>query len=82
VSALRFCLVAMSMPRAYRRLLRRSYGVEHGAEILSLMPGLALSVGSDPAFADRFGGLPTLLLGRRRRALLLYLGFSSWRRCS
>jgi MFS family permease len=76
------CCVAMSMPQvhivAYCGDL--GYGVEHGAQILSLMLGLGIvsRVGSG-FFADRFGGLPTLLLGSAAQmlALLLYLGFSS-----
>jgi MFS family permease len=76
------CCVAMSMPQvhivAYCGDL--GYGVERGAEILSLMLGLGIvsRVGSG-FFADRFGGLPTLLLGSAAQmlALLLYLGFSS-----
>jgi MFS family permease len=76
------CCVAMSMPQvhivAYCSDL--GYGVTHGAEMLSLMLGLGIvsRVGSG-FFADRFGGLPTLLLGSAAQtlALLLYLGFSS-----
>jgi MFS family permease len=75
------CCVAMSMPQvhivAYCSDL--GYGVTHGAEMLSLMLGLGIvsRVGSG-FFADRFGGLPTLLLGSAAQmlALLLYLGFS------
>jgi MFS family permease len=76
------CCVAMSMPQvhivAYCGDL--GYGVEHGAEMLSLMLGLGIvsRVGSG-FIADRFGGLPTLLIGSAAQmlALLLYLGFSS-----
>jgi MFS family permease len=76
------CCVAMSMPQvhivAYCSDL--GYGVTHGAEMLSLMLGLGIvsRVGSG-FFADRFCGLPTLLLGSAAQmlALLLYLGFSS-----
>jgi MFS family permease len=76
------CCVAMSMPQvhivAYCSDL--GYGVTRGAEMLSLMLGLGIvsRVGSG-FFADRFGGLPTLLLGSAAQmlALLLYLGFSS-----
>jgi MFS family permease len=75
------CCVAMSMPQvhivAYCSDL--GYGVARGAEMLSLMLGLGIvsRVGSG-FFADRFGGLPTLLLGSAAQmlALLLYLGFS------
>jgi MFS family permease len=76
------CCVAMSMPQvhivAYCSDL--GYGVTRGAEMLSLMLGLGIvsRVGSG-FFADRFGGLPTLLLGSAAQmlTLLLYLGFSS-----
>ena len=76
------CCVAMSMPQvhivAYCGDL--GYGVEHGAAMLSLMLGLGIvsRVGSG-FIADRFGGLPTLLIGSAAQmlALLLYLGFSS-----
>jgi MFS family permease len=75
------CCVAMSMSQvhivAYCNDL--GYGVTRGAEMLSLMLGLGIvsRVGSG-FFADRFGGLPTLLLGSAAQmlALLLYLGFS------
>jgi MFS family permease len=76
------CCVAMSMPQvhivAYCSDL--GYGVTRGAEMLSLMLGLGIvsRVGSG-FFADRFGGLPTLLAGSAAQmlALLLYLGSSS-----
>ncbi len=76
------CCVAMSMPQvhivAYCSDL--GYGVTRGAEMLSLMLGLGIvsRIGSG-FFADRFGGLPTLLAGSAAQmlALLLYLGFSS-----
>jgi MFS family permease len=76
------CCVAMSMPQvhivAYCSDL--GYGVSRGAQMLSLMLGLGIvsRVGSG-FFADRFGGLPTLLAGSAAQmlALLLYLGFSS-----
>ena len=76
------CCVAMSMPQvhivAYCGDL--GYGVERGAEMLSLMLGLGIvsRVGSG-FIADRFGGLRTLLIGSAAQmlALLLYLGFSS-----
>ena len=75
------CCVAMSMPQvhivAYCSDL--GYGVSRGAQMLSLMLGLGIvsRIGSG-FFADRFGGLPTLLAGSAAQmlALLLYLGFS------
>jgi MFS family permease len=76
------CCVAMSMPQvhivAYCGDL--GYGVEHGAALLSLMLGLGIVSRVGSGFvADRFGGLPTLLIGSAAQmlALLLYLGFSS-----
>ncbi len=76
------CCVAMSMPQvhivAYCGDL--GYGVEHGAQMLSLMLGLGIVSRVGSGFvADRFGGLPTLLIGSAAQmlALLLYLGFSS-----
>jgi MFS family permease len=76
------CCVAMSMPQvhivAYCSDL--GYGVANGAHMLSLMLGLGIvsRVGSG-LVADRFGGLPTLLIGSAAQmlALLAYLGFSS-----
>jgi MFS family permease len=75
------CCVAMSMPQvhivAYCGDL--GYGFTRGAEMLSLMLGLGIvsRVGSG-FIADRFGGLPTLLIGSigQMLALLLYLGFT------
>jgi MFS family permease len=75
------CCVAMSMPQvhivAYCGDL--GYGLTRGAEMLSLMLGLGIvsRVGSG-FIADRFGGLPTLLIGSigQMLALLLYLGFT------
>ena len=75
------CCVAMSMPQvhivAYCGDL--GYGFTRGAEMLSLMLGLGIvsRVGSG-IIADRFGGLPTLLIGSigQMLALLLYLGFT------
>ena len=76
------CCVAMSMPQvhivAYCGDL--GYGVSHGAEMLSLMLGFGIISRIGSGFvANRFGGLPTLLLGSigQMLALLLYLGFSS-----
>ena len=87
------CCVAMSMPQvnivAYCSDL--GYGVNRGAEMLSLMLALGIVSRVGSGFvADRIGGLPTLLLGSMRQmlALLLYLGFSSlfrstrYRHCS
>ena len=75
------CCVAMSMPQvhivAYCSDL--GYGVTHGAEMLSLMLGLGIVSRVGSGFvADRFGGLPTLLIGSAAQmlALLLYLGSS------
>jgi MFS family permease len=76
------CCVVMSMPQvhivAYCSDL--GYGVTRGAEMLSLMLGLGIVSRVGSGFvADRFGGLPTLLIGSAAQmlALLLYLGFSS-----
>jgi MFS family permease len=76
------CCVAMSMPQvhivAYCSDL--GYGVNRGAEMLSLMLALGIVSRVGSGFvADRIGGLPTLLLGSigQMLALLLYLGFSS-----
>lgn len=76
------CCVAMAMPQvhivAYCGDL--GYGVERGAEMLSLMLGFGIVSRIGSGFiADRFGGLPTLLIGSAAQmlALLLYLGFSS-----
>jgi MFS family permease len=55
------------------------YGVARGAEMLSLMLGFGIvSRIASGWIADRFGGLPTLLLGSvlQAAALALYLGFS------
>ena len=75
------CCVAMSMPQvhivAYCGDL--GYGVERGAEMLSLMLGLGIVSRIGSGFvADRVGGVRTLLLGSLAQmlALLLYLGFS------
>jgi MFS family permease len=75
------CCVAMSMPQvhivAYCGDL--GYGVGHGAAMLSLMLGLGIVSRIGSGFvADKFGGLPTLLIGSvaQMLALLLYLGFS------
>jgi MFS family permease len=75
------CCVAMSMPQvhivAYCSDL--GYGVNRGAEMLSLMLALGIVSRIGSGFvADRIGGLPTLLLGSigQMLALLLYLGFS------
>jgi MFS family permease len=75
------CCVAMSMPQvhivAYCGDL--GYGVERGAEMLSLMLGLGIVSRIGSGFvADRIGGIRTLLLGSLAQmlALLLYLGFS------
>jgi MFS family permease len=72
----------MSMPQvhivAYCSDL--GYGVNRGAEMLSLMLALGIVSRVGSGFvADRIGGLPTLLLGSigQMLALLLYLGFSS-----
>ena len=74
------CCVAMAMPQvhivAYCGDL--GYGVARGAEMLALM--LAFGIVSRIAsgvFADRFGGLATLLLGSVAQAvaLILYLFF-------
>jgi MFS family permease len=72
------CCVAMSMPQvhivAYCGDL--GYGVARGADMLALMMafGIVGRIGSG-FFADRFGGLPTLMLGSALQgvALLLYL---------
>ena len=76
------CCVAMSMPQvhivAYCSDL--GYGVNRGAEMLSLMLALGIVSRVGSGFvADRIGGLPTLLVGSigQMLALLLYLGFSS-----
>lgn len=74
------CCVAMSMPQvhivAYCGDL--GYGVARGAEMLSVMLafGIISRVGSG-FFADRFGGLATLLLGSVLQAVALgmYLFF-------
>ena len=75
------CCVAMSMPQvhivAYCGDL--GYGVERGAQMLSLMLGLGIVSRIGSGFvADRIGGVRTLLLGSLAQmlALLLYLGFS------
>jgi MFS family permease len=75
------CCVAMSMPQvhivAYCGDL--GYGVERGAQMLSLMLGLGIISRIGSGFiADRIGGVRTLLLGSLAQmlALLLYLGFS------
>ena len=56
------------------------YGAARGAEMLSLMLGFGVvsRVGSG-FLADRFGGMPTLLLGSvlQALALLLYVRFNS-----
>jgi MFS family permease len=74
------CCVAMSMPQvhivAYCGDL--GYGVARGAQMLSLMLGFGIiSRIASGWFADRVGGLATLLLGSVLQgvALLLYLGF-------
>jgi MFS family permease len=72
------CCVAMSMPQvhivAYCGDL--GYGVARGADMLALMMafGIVGRVGSG-FVADRFGGMPTLMLGSALQgvALLLYL---------
>ena len=72
------CCVAMSMPQvhivAYCGDL--GYGVARGADMLALMMafGIVGRIGSG-FIADRFGGLPTLMLGSALQgvALLLYL---------
>ena len=73
------CCVAMSMPQvhivAYCGDL--GYGATRGAEMLSLMLGLGIISRIGSGFvADRFGGLPTLLVGSigQMLALVLYLG--------
>jgi MFS family permease len=75
------CCVAMSMPQvhivAYATDL--GYGVAHGARMLSVMLGLGIvSRLASGWIADRFGGVPTLLLGSALQCLTLalYLPFS------
>jgi MFS family permease len=74
------CCVAMSMPQvhivAYCSDL--GYGVARGAEMLSAMLGLGIvSRIASGFFADRIGGVATLLIGSTLQgvALFLYLGF-------
>jgi MFS family permease len=76
------CCVAMSTPQvhivAYCGDL--GYGAASGAEMLSLMLGFGVVSRIGCGFlADRFGGLPTLLLGSvlQTVALLLYVEFNS-----
>jgi MFS family permease len=75
------CCVAMSMPQvhivAYCGDL--GYGIERGAQMLSLMLGLGIVSRVTSGFvADRLGGIATLLIGSvmQALALTLYLGFS------
>jgi MFS family permease len=75
------CCVAMSMPQvhivAYCGDL--GYGIERGAQMLSLMLGLGIVSRVASGFvADRLGGVATLLIGSvmQALALTLYLGFS------
>jgi MFS family permease len=76
------CCVAMAMPQvhivAYCGDL--GYGVARGAEMLSLMMGFGIisRIGSG-FFADKFGGIATLLMGSVAQgfALLFYLFFDS-----
>jgi MFS family permease len=75
------CCVAMSMPQVHMVAYcgDLGYGVARGAEMLSLMLGFGIvSRIASGWIADRFGGLPTLLLGSvlQAAALALYLGFS------
>jgi MFS family permease len=74
------CCVAMSMPQvhivAYCGDL--GYGPARGAEMLSVMLGFGIiSRLASGVIADRFGGVPTLLMGSTLQgvALLLYLFF-------
>jgi MFS family permease len=76
------CCVAMAMPQvhivAYCGDL--GYGVARGAEMLSLMMGFGIvSRIASGFFADKFGGIPTLLIGSVAQcfALLFYLFFDS-----
>ncbi len=75
------CCVAMSVPQvhivAYCGDL--GYGVARGAEMLALMLGFGIvSRIASGMFADRFGGLASLLLGSvaQSSALMLYLFFN------
>jgi len=76
------CCAAMATPQvhivAYCGDL--GYGAARGAEMLSLMLGFGVVSRIGSGFlADRFGGLPTLLLGSvlQALALLLYVEFNS-----
>src|SRR5207248_8563741 len=76
------CCVAMATPQvhivAYCGDL--GYGAARGAEMLSVMLGFGVVSRIGSGFlADRFGGLPTLLLGSvlQALALLLYVEFNS-----
>jgi MFS family permease len=70
------CCVAMSMPQvhivAYCGDL--GYGVARGADMLALMMafGIVGRIGSG-FIADRFGGLPTLMLGSALQGVALFL---------
>ena len=75
------CCVAMSMPQVHIVVYcgDLGYGVERGAQMLSLMLGLGIASRIGSGFvADRIGGVRTLLVGSLAQmlALLLYLGFS------
>ncbi len=73
------CCVAMAVPQvhivAYCGDL--GYGVARGAEMLTLMLGFGIVSRLASGFiADRFGGLPTLLIGSMMQAVALALYFS------
>ncbi len=70
------CCVAMSMPQVHiiALCIDRGFGMQAGAEMLSLMlAGGVVSRLAFGAFADRFGGLMTLFIGGTLQMLALCL---------